>query len=406
MSSRARSASAKSGPSDKKRKTNPSPAIEVIEPTSVLSLPKDLLLNCLARISRLHYPTLSLVSKTFRSIIASPELYETRSRLNRTEKCLYLVLHFPFDTKTYCFTLYRQPNRKVTNESSGYLMVEIPSPYPGMVPAQRSTLVAVGSNIYKIGGSDSCGFQLFGSSSSFVSFLNCQSHTWHQTRSMQMDRSCSSTASLVDGKIYVAGGNKKDRSSNWVEVFDPKSQTWESVPNPRMQLYEWNEYAPRRVPKSISLEGKFYLFGDEFKVYNSEEGKWNYIEEGSLMHHAVGTNSSYCVIDDVLFVWHKYNGKFKWYDLKLNLWKELCGIEGLPDFEECKMVDLGGKMAVLWDVLDHTARYQENRIWCAEISLEKRDGGEIWGKVEWLDFVLRVHGSCTLSHTDVISASL
>ncbi|KAF2565985.1 hypothetical protein F2Q68_00024873 [Brassica cretica] len=61
-----------------------------IEPTTNLPLPDELVLGCFARASRLHYPILSLVSKTFRSLTSSPELYQTRSLLNCTENCLYV----------------------------------------------------------------------------------------------------------------------------------------------------------------------------------------------------------------------------------------------------------------------------------------------------------------------------
>lgn len=49
------------------------------ESNPIPSLPNDLMLSCLARVLRMYYPSLSLVSKRFQSIISSPELYETRS---------------------------------------------------------------------------------------------------------------------------------------------------------------------------------------------------------------------------------------------------------------------------------------------------------------------------------------
>ncbi|KAG2240481.1 hypothetical protein Bca52824_090623 [Brassica carinata] len=63
---------------------------------SILSLPFDVMLNIISRISRLYYPTLSSSLK-IRSVIASPELYQTRSRLNRTESCLYVCLRYDRD---------------------------------------------------------------------------------------------------------------------------------------------------------------------------------------------------------------------------------------------------------------------------------------------------------------------
>lgn len=34
-----------------------------------------------------------------------------------------------------------------------------------------------------------------------------------------------------------------------------------------------------------------------------------------------------------------------------------------------------------------------SKLWCAEISLERRQGGEVWGKVEWSDQVMVVDQS-------------
>lgn len=84
---------------------------EFIEFTRVhiLDLPHDLLLNCLARVSRLYYPTLCLVSKRFRSLITSLELYQTRALLGRTESCLYLCLRLSYGSKQCWYTLCKRP---------------------------------------------------------------------------------------------------------------------------------------------------------------------------------------------------------------------------------------------------------------------------------------------------------
>ncbi|ESQ53206.1 hypothetical protein EUTSA_v10027031mg [Eutrema salsugineum] len=352
-------------PSNKKeKKPSPSPAS-----ISILSLPHEVLLNCLARVSRLNYPTLFLVSKTFQSIISSSELYETRIRLNLTENG------------------YR------------YIAVRIPSP-KHMLPAQSSTLLAVGSNIYKIDSSDHAHqVKVWKRSySSHVSVLDCRSHTWHPAPSMRMKRNGSSTATLLDGKMYVAGGCDDNyvytSSPDWIEAFDLETQTWGSVKNPRLA-------------KSLRLDGKLYLFGDEKVVYNPEEDQWNQIGmDHCRMFWAV--NKSHCVIDDVLFYWDRE--VFKWYDPKGDLWKEVKGVEGLPDLRDhkdyCKMVDLGGKMGFLWPEYVYGIHGDSQcRIWCAEITLERRDhGDEIWGKLEWSDFVLSTDGSC--SSFDVVSASV
>ncbi|CAA0394777.1 unnamed protein product [Arabidopsis thaliana] len=74
-------------------------------PVDLSSLPDDLLLNCLARVSRLYYPILSLVSKRFSSLVASPELYKIRKLLGQTESCLYV-----FDPKTQIWECVASPS--------------------------------------------------------------------------------------------------------------------------------------------------------------------------------------------------------------------------------------------------------------------------------------------------------
>ncbi|CDY29974.1 BnaC01g40340D [Brassica napus] len=70
---------------EKKNKPTPNTSDEVL----LLPLPYDLVLMIVARVPVLYYRTLSLVSKSFRSMVASPELYKVRSLLGLTETCLY-----------------------------------------------------------------------------------------------------------------------------------------------------------------------------------------------------------------------------------------------------------------------------------------------------------------------------
>lgn len=86
---------------------------ESSSPVSMAHLPDDLLLNCLARLTRSYYPILSLVSKRiFRSLLASTtDIYETRRLLGSTESCLYVCLMSPCSSKPRWFTLTQRPTR-------------------------------------------------------------------------------------------------------------------------------------------------------------------------------------------------------------------------------------------------------------------------------------------------------
>ncbi|KAG7537177.1 hypothetical protein ISN44_As13g011000 [Arabidopsis suecica] len=104
---------------------------------------------------------------------------------------------------------------------------------------------------------------------------------------------------------------------------------------------------------------------------------------------------SYCAIDNVQYYYRP--GRITWttwYDYdELRDWIELKGLEGLPKIDSSstvKLADCGGKLVVLWDKYVPASGDKKKMIWCTEISLERRNSEEIWGKVKWFDEVLTV----------------
>ncbi|CAA7055259.1 unnamed protein product [Microthlaspi erraticum] len=311
------------------------------ESTQVQSLPYDLLISSVARIPRVHHPALSFVSKSFQSLLASPEIYETRSLIGRTESCLYVCLKVP-PCHSRWFTLCRKPNRTIANEkSSGHLLVPV---------AHSQGVVAVGSSIYAIGGPS------YYSPSTSVWVLDCHCHVWRKGPSMLVKRR-GPAANVVDGKIYVAGGCEEINSSNWMEVFDPKTQTWELV-----------------------ADGV---------AYKPKEDRREAIGRRSLLDRG-WSGCSDCVIDNVPCCFG--GSDIRWYSTKRQVWMNMKGLIGLPKLDSTygpvRMVDYGGKLAVFWTSSLRASGYgyKEKTIWCAVIALERRNGGqEIWGTVEWTD---------------------
>lgn len=359
-----------------------------VESSLILSLPDDLLVSILACVSRLYYPTLSLVSKRFRSLLTSPELYRRRSLLGRTENCLYVCLRFNRTEKIpRWFMLCRRPNQTLTNDtrknkkkSSGYVLATIPMTHSP--PAHGSSLVAVGSNIYNICGS------VYGTPSSSVSILDCRSHTWHEAPSILVERDYPS-ANFLDEKIYVTGGfNSKYNPSNWMEVFDLKTQTWEPVLSTvgSLTLYRCHDHTV-----NVVIDGKLYIIGDKGVVYNPKDGRWNNLGP-SEMDLLRKWSSSNCVIENVLYSYY-YGEEINWYDTKVRSWRTLKGMKKLLKFARhanVRLADYGGKMALFWDkFVASGGGYQNRKIWCAMIALERRNNNEeVWGKVEWFDAVL------------------
>ncbi|KAG7576643.1 F-box domain [Arabidopsis thaliana x Arabidopsis arenosa] len=370
--------------------------------TLFLSIPYDLLLHIVARVPVLYYPTLSLVSKSFRSLIASPELYKVRSLLGRTESCLYVCLNMVdhFRKGPNWFTLCRKPDKTLTGkERSGYILARVPIPHSPN--AEFSSLVAVGSDIYNIGVNQDR-FKLTDCSSS-VTILDCRSHTWREAPSLPVGLyACS--AGVLDGKIYVAGQSPDGYSSysltKSVEVFefDIKTQVWDPVPIPG------RETKSPYMGSTACIDGKFNVVAlGESVAYDPKEGSWDL--GPWLSGHMC--SYSYCEIENVLY--SAAHGALMWYDSQVKNWRVLKGLVGLPKFPPCaqvRLADYGGKIVAMWDLnapYGNCSSYKTG-IWCAEIALERLNSCEIWGKVEWVDNMLTIFDSFSL--VKVIAATV
>ncbi|RIA04723.1 hypothetical protein BRARA_K01013 [Brassica rapa] len=112
--------------------------LKVCPPSGLSLLPEEMVLSCLARISKSEHDSLSLVSKWHRSLLLTPELHNFRTLSGCTEEKL------------------KHPSRTKST-----------------LPPEASCMVAHGCGIYIMGG------RVGGrASSSSVMFLDCRSHTW------------------------------------------------------------------------------------------------------------------------------------------------------------------------------------------------------------------------------------
>ncbi|CAN7092063.1 unnamed protein product [Brassica rapa subsp. narinosa] len=367
----------------------------------ITHLPDDLLLNCLARVSRLYYPILSLVSKKFRSLIASLELYQTRTLLGHSESCLYVYLGFSNDSKLdpRWFTLCQRPTRIhspnpnlgwltpcfglrkiLTKRLSNNLMVPVPT---SNFSAVYLPYGAIGSNIYSIVE------YVHGEFSTWdrVFYLDCRSHTSHKAPRMWMIRS-SPPIRVLDGKLYVLE-QWSGFPSNLIEIFDPKTQLWDYVRCPIAEIL-----GTRSSLISFAIDGGFYLYGDKCMVYKPKENKWDVVEYETGLVWASFRLS--CVINNVVYS-SKLSRVLKWYDSEGRLWRDLKGLDKLPklpkSFSRLRLVNYGGKIAVL---CGGVSSREKKMIWCAVIAVERRSGQEIYGKIEWCEVVLTVPKSCCL----------
>ncbi|CAH8356510.1 unnamed protein product [Eruca vesicaria subsp. sativa] len=334
-------------------------------PFPLLLLPEEISLNCLARVPRRYHPSVSLVSTTLRRLIASPEIYTERSLFRRTEHVLYVALR-PYATQTLeWYTLNPKPFRQ---EST---LVPVPTTFP-LVPLWGMSMVTVGSEIYVIGGCVDDSYV----SSAFV--IDCPSYTCRSLPNMKQERGCAA-AGIVEGKLYVIGGCSR-LSLNWVEAFDLKTQTWETVT--WTGLYDDVEVYEKTI-RSFVMDEKVYLMdrSNSF-VYDPKEGS---LESDLLLNKQWSVKS--CVVDDKLYSFGAFGQENTiWeFDPVVRVWSLVKGLEDvLPDkCKVSKMVNYGGKIAVLCNL-----GKLKTEIWYMEIGLERRGGGEVWGKMLWSGLVL------------------
>ncbi|XP_024010292.1 F-box/kelch-repeat protein At4g38940 [Eutrema salsugineum] len=169
-------------------------------PSLITCLPYDIIVDIIARVPIYYYPKISLVSKSFRSIVASRELYTSRSLLGRTEHCLYAVL-YNYNTDDYHLSILR---REVNNNNRLVIILTLPC-----MPCSVS-YVPVGSKIYAVGSSSSLS-------------IDCRSHKV-QSNSSIPKYMYEKVPGIINGKIYLIGDDKESHSRKRVMVLDIETQ--------------------------------------------------------------------------------------------------------------------------------------------------------------------------------------
>ncbi|CAA7057653.1 unnamed protein product [Microthlaspi erraticum] len=392
-------------PAHKTKKMELSPSSSLLS-----SLPDDVAMNCLARVSRLEHASLSMASKSYRSLVASPDLYKTRSLMGRTETYTYVCLRTPPPNPSPRWYILRRKN------GSSDLM-----PIPGL-PTQApeaSSVAVLGWGIYVMGG------LIEGKPTSDVWLLDCRTHKWRRVPSMGVARA-EAAVGVIGGKIYVLGGCKyDDRSLSWGEVFDPMTQTWDALPPMPVQR-KHDEHIHCSVVRDQEIYG--VVETDRTFYYSASEGKWG---RGNRVE-AMGNRRDFCMIDGLLYCIF-LDGTIFWSEADELDRREPEGmvskqVKGLLCLKESlarsrlvhfgdhfldrwdqnrikfgftqrsgkshELEDLlsgdrlrssGRNMLLFWDVVEG-GRLE---IWCAEISLERlRQGGNVWGNTEWSSAVL------------------
>ncbi|XP_010431567.1 PREDICTED: F-box/kelch-repeat protein At2g22030-like [Camelina sativa] len=327
------------------------------------SFPDDIVLNCLARVPRRYYPTISGVSRHFRSLVRSPELADIRSLVSRDNVIFYVCFMEYYTSLEKCHWFTLNPNDK---ETGGILnSVEVLS--KEMLYSTSS--VSIGYKIYFVGGSSlnpSSGLWIFDSWSGQL----CEGPR------MKVARSRPGVA-VIDEKIYVMGGCYIDEIQV-EEVFDPKTQTWDTGP------YKMRPYRGINVAEVVALEGKVYCMmsftSGNHIIYDPKDCSCETFK--TVTNEAIWRRGALCVINSVIY-YYNINRGIMWFDSKDKVWREVKGFDTLDKKDVMVgMADCNGKLGFLWGGPGAGSMADGIRgLWFAMIALD-RSGVEIHATVE------------------------
>ncbi|XP_056862209.1 F-box/kelch-repeat protein At4g38940-like [Raphanus sativus] len=121
-------------------------------------------------------------------------------------------------------------------------------------------------------------------------------------------------------------------------------------------------------------------------VYGPEENKWELM--GEVLNSKDWEGG--CVVDDVLYFLDCSGKALRAFDPKQSRWSVVNGLDEFLAVETAQSkwpnaVKCGEKKMALFFPKKHDGK---EVICCAQIALERRQGGEIWGKLESCDVVV------------------
>ncbi|XP_010419067.2 PREDICTED: F-box/kelch-repeat protein SKIP6-like [Camelina sativa] len=210
---------------------------------------------------------------------------------------------------------------------------------------------------------------------------------------MKMARA-SASANLIDGKVYVFGGCEDDTdSSNWAEVYDLKTQTWDF-------LFVIMPTFPLNIQQSVLLiqdddDKEVYAVDEDGQNLSFSPSKCRFVRSGKT-HFNPGHMKDWCGIGEFLFC-RGTCGRILWCLPNEFDWKEVKGLKALQHSNQwgfdinrlCS--NYANNIVILWNAQSEGLESLE--LWCAEISLVAREGPEgceIWGEFEWFGSIFKL----------------
>jgi hypothetical protein len=455
----AASTSAKSMDRNEKSGMNPSKRVKISTyedganpsiPRIIPTLPDELSFQILARLPRIHYLNLKMVSRAWKAAITSRELSWLRRELGVSEEWLYLLTKAQANKLDwYALDLASQkwlrlpPMPSFINEegssgrtgSSGFWMwnvvgssIRIADFVRGwfwcrygldQMPFCGCSVGVLDGYMYVIGGF------------SEAVALNCvwrydpHLNLWQEVSPMITGRAFCKTAFLKD-KLYVVGGVSRGRNGSLplrsVEVLDPKTGQWSELPEmpfakaqvlptafladvlkpiaTGMTSYKEKLY----VPQSLYSWPFFFDIGGE--IYDPELNSWSTMPDGlgnGWPARQAGTKLG-IVVGDKLYTLEPSSsldsGQIKRYDHEEDAWATIAPQIPVNDFTDAEapylLASLHGRLHVITKAANSTLQVMQ------AVVQNNRDNNASEENVLWTTVASRDFGAAELVSCQVL----
>lgn len=384
-------------------------------PRLIPSLPDELSIQIIARLPRICYFNVRLVSQKWNETVSSPELFKLRKELGTTEEWLYLLTKIEDDKLLWHALdplsrkwqrLPRMPNvvyeEGSCKGSSALWMWNLLGPRAKIAEVIRGWLGqknffdqmpfcgcavgAVDGYLYVIGGFSRA------SAMKCVWRFDPIQNAWSEVTAMSTGRAYCKTG-ILNNKLYVVGGVSRGRGGltplQSAEVFDPSTTTWSEVPSmpfskaqvlPTAFLADMlkpiatglTSYMGRLcVPQSLYSWPFFVDVGGE--IYDPETNTWNEMPTGmgdGWPAKQAGTKLS-VVVDGELYAFDPSSsldsGKIKVYDQNEDAWKVVIAKVPIYDFAGSEspylLAGFHGKLHILTKDANHEIAVLRADLW-------------------------------------------
>ncbi|KAJ0011039.1 hypothetical protein Pint_33312 [Pistacia integerrima] len=369
------------------------------------SLPDEISLQILARLPRIYYLYVKLVSRTWKAAVMSCELFTLRKELGTTEEWLYLLTKVD-DDKLLWLALdplsrrwqrlpplpsvaFQDESRKVLSALQTWYVVGSSIKIADVIRGwfgRKDALERMPFCGCAVGAVDGCLYVLGGFSRALalrrVWRYDPPTNSWSEVSPMSVGRAYCKTG-VINNKLYVVGGVTQGRAGltplQSAEVFDPRTGLWSQIPSmPFAKAQELPTAFLADLLKPIatgmaSYKGKLFVpeslyFWPFFvdiggEIYDPEENSWDEMPvgmgEGWPIRQA-GTKLSVTVEGELYALDPSgalESARIKVYDFQDDTWKVVVGNVPILDFMDSEspylLAGLQRKLHVLTKDVNH-----------------------------------------------------